>query len=403
MMFKNYYCFIGFLKIAILILVTLSSKVFIDGCIVPNVDQNKVEVKCYTIQTVTTGVSRAGSAAVSKLVEDSCFQDVGAIVIRCKIGFENKNSKGEDAVLNTCKNGKWKYENTTSDDCESICGKLFKEELKPTTTPLLYKGNEVDIRVAPWHVAVYKNNSYKFDQICGGTIIHSNIVVSAAHCFYDEAYGKLYDSSNFWIGAGKRYRQYEAEEQLSQFARINHIYLPPTFQAQPLRSDIAALKLDRHFTYSPVIAPVCLDWNLNLIYGSYNGIIGHLYGWGDTSSKGVPSEKLLKLDLITIPNDYCRDKIDRNFRSDVSGDRFCAINEENGTACGGDSGSGLITYRQGYKLSGVVSAGLNRNNYCTDGFVTLFTNVRIFQDFLKTVVSNSRDEEQDLETFLSLY
>ncbi|XP_055389438.1 chymotrypsinogen A-like [Condylostylus longicornis] len=393
--------FITSLIIAISVLINLLQDVRCEKCQAPEIDQEKVEVLCLNLKKLSTGIIDNGdgtikSATYFDYLEDSCSQSSEAIVIRCKIGYQNKKSKGEDAFLNLCKDGKWKYENTDSDDCESICGKLFEEKLKPTPKPLLYQGNEVDIKLAPWHVAIYRNSSNTFEQICGGTIIHSNVVISAAHCFYDTSYGELFDASHFWVGAGKRFRRYEADEPLAQFAHVKKIYLPLTFQSQPLRSDIAIVILDRHFKYNPVIAPVCLDWELGPD-SRHSNLAATLYGWGDTKSTGAPSEKLLEINLIAMENAECKKMVDPNFRSDISKDKFCAINKSNATACGGDSGGGLITRRQGYKLTGVVSEGLNADSYCSNGFVTLFTRVRIFHDYIKTTVSENRNDEQNIK------
>ncbi|XP_055389319.1 trypsin eta-like [Condylostylus longicornis] len=382
----------------IFVLLNLLQDARCEKCQPPEIDQEKVEVLCFNLKTLSTGLIDNGdgnfkSSVYFDYLEDPCSQNSEAIVIRCKIGYQNKKSKGQDALLNLCADGKWKYENTDSDDCDSICGKLFEEELKSTPKPLLYQGNEVDIKLAPWHVAIYRNSSNTFEQICGGTIIHSNIVVSAAHCFYDVSYGELFDASRFWVGAGKRFRRYEADEPLAQFAHVKKIDLPLTFQSRPLRSDIAILILDRHFKYNPVIAPVCLDWELGP-NSRHSNLAATLYGWGDTKSTGAPSEKLLEINLIAMENDECKTIVDPNFRSDISSDKFCAINKNNATACGGDSGGGLITMRDGYKLTGVVSEGLNTDSYCSNGFVTLFTKVRIFHDYIKATVAESRNEDQ---------
>ncbi|XP_055389439.1 chymotrypsin-C-like [Condylostylus longicornis] len=388
------------LTISIFILLNLLLNINCQNCYVPEIDNKKVEAICFNWKTTTSGIIDDGNGAASSsarvdFLADSCVPSAAGIILRCKIGYKNKISEEGDSILNICKGGKWKYENINSENCESICGKLFQEELKPTSKPLLFKGNEVDIKLAPWHVAIYRNSSNTFEQICGGTIIHSNIIVSAGHCFYDYSKDDLSNPSKFSIGAGKRYRDYEANEQLSQFARVKTIFVPDTFQPEPLRSDIAVLVLDRHFKYNPVIAPVCLDWDLSSHSDHYDRLSAVLYGWGHTSPDEIASSTLLKINLKTIESTDCKKLVDRNYRPDISRDRFCAINDNNATACGGDSGGGLITMREGYKLTGVVSVGLHKELYCTDGFVTVFTKVRVFQDFIKSIVSKNRNEEQN--------
>ncbi|XP_055389318.1 uncharacterized protein LOC129618538 [Condylostylus longicornis] len=391
----------GTLRITIFILHSLLLKVHCQICHVPQIDNSKVEAICFNWKTTTSSVitdenGYTSTSLRSGLLEDSCIPNAQGIILRCKIGYQNKKSQGKDSYLNLCYNGTWKYEINESNDCESLCDKLFKEKTESIPTPLLLNAKETGEELPPWHVAVYKNSSNTFEQICGGTIIHSNIIVSAGHCFYDYATSGLFNSSKFSVGAGKRYRQYVANEPLSQFALVKRIFVPATFQPTPLRNDIAVLVLDRHFKYNPVIAPVCLDWEISSYNDHYDSLSAVLYGWGHTSSEEIPSTNLLKINLRTIENVDCRKLVDRKYAFDISSDRFCAVNKDNATACGGDSGGGLITVREEYKLTGIVSVGVHKKLYCTNGFVTVFTKVRIFRDFIRSTVSQIRNEEQNI-------
>jgi len=85
------------------------------------------------------------------------------------------------------------FENNNNNDCditsikssieeENVCG-IIDENTESFLRPLIYGGNKTDITSAPWHVALYENTTSSFVYFCAGSIIHSNIVISAAHCF----------------------------------------------------------------------------------------------------------------------------------------------------------------------------------------------------------------------------
>lgn len=94
---------------------------------------------------------------------------------------------------------------------------------------MIYGGETNDIILTPWHVGVFDNStiiSNDFEQICGGTIIDSNIILSAAHCFYDRPNSRVHDASNYIIGAGKTYRNFYALEKFAHFIGIKEIHIP---------------------------------------------------------------------------------------------------------------------------------------------------------------------------------
>lgn len=114
--------------------------------------------------------------------------------------------------------GEWHYHPW---HCDPVCG-----ERKTDIIPLITGGHIAKIKEVPWHVAIYYNfnQTYK-EYICGGTIISSRIILSAAHCFWKKYSTQVYPKEEFSIAVGKTYRDYNApeEEYQPQFFSISEL------------------------------------------------------------------------------------------------------------------------------------------------------------------------------------
>lgn len=114
-------------------------------------------------------------------------------------------------TLRCMDDGNWDYHPFR---CEPYCGKL-----PATGTKFIVGGTVTNNTQVPWHVAVYKRSGSAMSQICGGTIVNAKIVISAAHCFYDELEAKFFKPDLFTIAAGKFYRDFNAVEPLQTQVR----------------------------------------------------------------------------------------------------------------------------------------------------------------------------------------
>lgn len=102
----------------------------------------------------------------------SCVRPVepGTIAyVSCQRGYEKT---GPQQTLTCQSNGRW---NPQPQKCTQICGEINEG------AAYVVGGSTTNVSRVPWHVGVYKKNSYdgKFQQICGGTIITSRVIISA--------------------------------------------------------------------------------------------------------------------------------------------------------------------------------------------------------------------------------
>lgn len=133
-----------------------------------------------------------------------------------------------------------------------------------------------NISMAPWHVAIYENQSTTYNQICGGSIISVTAVLSAAHCFWDEYGNSVKESSQFAVVAGKTLRDYSTMEPSTQTLSVDTIEITDGYSGQVnlYAGDLAVLKLRSPIIYDINIVPICIPLE------SYADKVGNQYSHG---------------------------------------------------------------------------------------------------------------------------
>lgn len=83
--------------------------------------------------------------------------------------------------------------------------------MTPSSKTLIVNGTQPQITEFPWHASLYvtKNSTASKEFICGATIIHESLLITAAHCVYDDDNKKFYDASKYDIITGNIFREYD--------------------------------------------------------------------------------------------------------------------------------------------------------------------------------------------------
>ncbi|KAJ8705493.1 hypothetical protein PYW08_012539 [Mythimna loreyi] len=289
--------------------------------------------------------------------------------------------------LMECIDGRW----TNPAICIPECGRVT-----PDGEPLIIDGRQAMRGELPWHVGIYRKTVEIYLQICGGSIITNDVVISAAHCFWNDVTKQL-PASMFAVAVGKIYRSWDNDKDEDvQRSEVKEIKIPVRFQgsATNFQDDIAVLKLETPFVYKTYIRPVCLNFDITFDARQLQPEnLGKVAGWGLTAEDGQPAQVLKVIELPYVEVKQCLKSSPLSFREYITSDKICCYRV--GTAlCRGDSGGGLAFLESDrYYLRGIVSTAPNNDHLCNSNRLTTFTHIIKHEHFLKMSL-------QDDETWL---
>jgi len=260
----------------------------------------------------------------------------------------------------------------------ALLGPLVVTEGSPLLDALderIVGGKEVAANSIPWQVALVKYRwgrdpeTGRFGQytslFCGGTILCSKYIMTAAHCTVDKN-GNTIAAGSFVVMAGEhRSDQIDGTESKHKVRRIiNH----PSYKDAPKGYDFSILELENPINLSSNSAarPACLPSSRDTDFNIYTRFV--VSGWGRRSGKWGKLGQPNVLHHVTLPwvPVTAAEAVGAGARWGTNEEQLntmlCAGNMEWGgvSACMGDSG-GPLTWKKTptsrAKLVGVVSFG----------------------------------------------
>uniref|UniRef100_A0AAR2J0T0 Peptidase S1 domain-containing protein n=1 Tax=Pygocentrus nattereri TaxID=42514 RepID=A0AAR2J0T0_PYGNA len=256
-----------------------------------------------------------------------------------------------------------KQQNNTALFLLPVCG------VAPLNTKIV-GGQDASPGSWPWQVSLQTNDFH----FCGGSLINSNWVLTAAHCF-----ARL----TVYLGDQSLSNQTSNPNVVSR--SVSQLIIHPNYSSSTHDSDLALLKLSSSVTFTNYITPICLA-----AAGSkfFNGTLTWVTGWGNTADGvSLPSPKtLLEVQIPVVGNRKCNCLYGVG---DITDNMVCAGLLAGGKdSCQGDSGGPLVSKQSGvWVQAGIVSFGIG----CAQpNYPGLYTRVSQYQDWINQQITSNQ-------------
>ncbi|XP_073696136.1 transmembrane protease serine 4b [Garra rufa] len=238
----------------------------------------------------------------------------------------------------------------------SDCGEVVGEDR-------IVGGVDTAIEHWPWQVSLQWNHQH----VCGGALLSTRWIVSAAHCFT----GRTRELSRWTVALGR------TQVAVSRGVRVEMIVVHRDYSRLSNDYDIAMLKLTWPVTVGESILPVCLPPHQLSVKEMLV-----VTGWGLLKEKGELSSVLQKASVPLIDRSECSKP--SVYGPVITPRMLCAgFLEGNIDACQGDSGGPLVYLSSRWQLMGVVSWGVG---CAREGKPGVYTDVSQLLDWIYTVM-----------------
>ena len=241
-------------------------------------------------------------------------------------------------------------------------------------TPRIINGTQATEGEFPFQVELMRDHGSSYSVYCGGTLISSTWVVTAAHCITEVG-----NPTHIIYGTNTI-----SPLDDGQTVAVSNVYVHENYAGETqvdgkyyMDNDIALLQLA-----SPVnVAPMdylSMTGNLGYVVGT----LATVSGWGTTES-GSGSNVLMKTNLRVFNHERCAD-IYNGTTNPISNNMICAGYTNGATdSCTGDSGGPLFVQNTDgtETLIGIVSYGVG----CAEnGYPGVYTNISQYINWLES-------------------
>lgn len=306
----------------------------------------------------------------------SCEDQLQAYICFCPEGFEGRNCETNKKSQLICMNDNGGCEQYCSDHAEAgrscwchegyalqedgvsceptveyPCGKIPVLEKRNDSNP---QGRIVGGKVCPkgecpWQAML----KLKGALLCGGTLLNTSWVVSAAHCF-----DRIRSWKDLTVVLGEH--DLSKDEGDEQERPVAQVFVPDKYVPGKTDHDLALVRLARPVALTDHVVPLCLPERSfserTLAFIRFSAVSG----WGRLLDRGAKARVLMAIQVPRLMTQDCLEQARRRPGSpSITDNMFCAgYLDGSKDACKGDSGGPHATrFRGTWFLTGVVSWG----------------------------------------------
>ncbi|CAF4190181.1 unnamed protein product, partial [Adineta steineri] len=266
------------------------------------------------------------------------------------------------------------YQYNYSCDSSATCGCSSRS----TRVTRILGGETAGTNNWGWVVSVKVETTGDRVKLCGGSILSSTWIITAAHCMSGVTASKV----TIYAGSNAKYD--------GQSRVASTIIVHPSYNSNTKADDIALIQLSTPLTMSTAVKPVCIPSVSSATLSAGEWPSANLYvvavGWGSLRENGSLPLYLQQVTLQII--DYRASTCSKRVLNDPRR-RLCAgVTGGGKDTCQGDSGGPLMMFTTSnqWELVGVTSTGYGCAKAQAMG---VYTRVAYYQSWINQTTSNA--------------
>ncbi|XP_063608356.1 trypsin-3-like [Penaeus indicus] len=255
---------------------------------------------------------------------------------------------------------------TQASGCKQVCGKAPKS----AGATKIVGGQASQPGEYPWMVRLSIRVGF-LTYLCGGSIITSLHIITAAHCVD-------YRAPEVTVVAGEHNVETE-DEGITQTIGAKKVAMHPKFDATTSANDIAVITLQSPLEWTDNVGPICLPPDKT--FGNSEAVI---VGWGLLDNLDLtPPDELQEAGVTVFDHGECKSA--HAFSNFPVTDKHICAADPGQIACRGDSGGPLMTKENGlWLLLGVTSFGPED---CSTDVPAVYTRVSSYSKWILNKLS----------------